>query len=396
MWVAVAAGMPRNVDDVFDSDRQALQGAGCLLLRLLEDGHHRVELSAQPVSAFAGCQSDGIRQLQLPGLVDVLEVVIAQRGDMEVMHLVTGSVGERRVVQVRQECIFSCDLLQFLVQGRALCQICLLLRLFVDGNRFRIIVERAGRVGTASRINGKRGPLVRIRDVHSRGREDHVEVGIDVGLECCGRFELLDLDRNADLFELGFHDLSDGRPLVDMHAGDIPESLEPFSMFEESEVEQVSRDLAVSYGLGHVMRQSDAARTISGSSCAAAADVGIPAIIAESGQNGLLDRVAIDIHLAGLTNLARRIGVLDGEPEPEREVRHYDGWHWLRTEKEGWWQPAVGPGASVAAGEMLGTMSDVWGDVFSEVRAPETGTVLFLTSSPAVLADGLLMGLARG
>ena len=184
--------------------------------------------------------------------------------------------------------------------------------------------------------------------------------------------------------------------LVDMHAGDIPESLEPFSMFEESEVEQVSRDLAVSYGLGHVMRQSDAARTISGSSCAAAADVGIPAIIAESGQNGRLDRVAIDIHLAGLTNLARHIGVLDGEPEPEREVRHYDGWHWLRTEKEGWWQPAVGPGASVAAGEMLGTMSDVWGDVFSEVRAPETGTVLFLTSSPAVLADGLLMGLARG
>jgi hypothetical protein len=29
------------------------------------------------------------------------------------------------------------------------------------------------------------------------------------------------------------------------------------------------------------------------------------------------------------------------------------------------------------------------------VRAPEAGVPLFLTSSPAVLADGLLMGLAR-
>ena len=40
-------------------------------------------------------------------------------------------------------------------------------------------------------------------------------------------------------------------------------------------------------------------------------------------------------------------------------------------------------------------MSDVWGEVFAEVRAPEDGTLLFLTTSPAVSADGLLLGLAR-
>ena len=44
------------------------------------------------------------------------------------------------------------------------------------------------------------------------------------------------------------------------------------------------------YGLGHVVRQRCRQRTVAGSTCAAAADVGIPAIIAESGQNGLLDR----------------------------------------------------------------------------------------------------------
>jgi uncharacterized protein len=49
----------------------------------------------------------------------------------------------------------------------------------------------------------------------------------------------------------------------------------------------------------------------------------------------------------------------------------------------------------VPAGGLLGTMSDVWGDVFAEVRAPEAGTPLFLTTSPAVSADGLLLGLAR-
>jgi predicted deacylase len=183
--------------------------------------------------------------------------------------------------------------------------------------------------------------------------------------------------------------------LLDMHAGDLVESLEPFTIFEESAVESASRDLATAYGLTHQVRQPAAVRTVAGSTCAAAADAGIPAIIAESGQNGLLEQSAIALHLAGLGNLARTVGVLDGDPWPVRAVQHHEGWHWLRTDRAGWWQPAVPTGTSVAAGELLGTVSDVWGDVFAEVLAPEAGTLLFLTSSPAVEADGLLLGLAR-
>ncbi|GAA4556879.1 succinylglutamate desuccinylase/aspartoacylase family protein [Planotetraspora kaengkrachanensis] len=183
--------------------------------------------------------------------------------------------------------------------------------------------------------------------------------------------------------------------LVDMHAGDLPEALEPFTMFEASPVEEVSLDLALAYGAGHIVRQVAVERTVAGSTAAAAADAGIPAVIAESGQNGLLDRAAVDRHLAGLTNIARSIGVLDGDPWPVRDARRHEGWHWLRTDQAGWWQPAVTVGEAVPAGGLLGTMSDVWGEVFAEVRAPEAGTPLFLTSSPAVSADGLLLGLAR-
>jgi uncharacterized protein len=55
----------------------------------------------------------------------------------------------------------------------------------------------------------------------------------------------------------------------------------------------------------------------------------------------------------------------------------------------------VTTGEAVRAGALLGTVSDVWGEVFAEVTAPEAGTPLFLTTSPAVSADGLLLGLAR-
>ena len=145
--------------------------------------------------------------------------------------------------------------------------------------------------------------------------------------------------------------------LVDMHAGDLPEALEPFTIYKESAVESTSRDLATAYGLGHCVRQSAAARTVAGSTCAAAADVGIPAIVAESGENGLMQRSAIDVHLAGLRNLARFVGVLAGTAQPVIPVRQHEGWHWLRTERAGWWQPTVATGTSVSAGDLLGTVS---------------------------------------
>ena len=189
--------------------------------------------------------------------------------------------------------------------------------------------------------------------------------------------------------------------LLDLHAGDLPEALEPFAMYEQSPVEEASRELALAYGLGHVVRQTAAARTVAGSSCAAAADIGVPAIVAESGQNGLLHPAAVDRHTTGLTNVLRHLGVLAGEAVPGevlsgRSPVEHEGWHWLRTPVAGWWEPAVPVGTAVDQGELLGTVAQLLGDVLHEVRAPEAGVPLFVTTSPAVGADGLLLGLARG
>lgn len=184
--------------------------------------------------------------------------------------------------------------------------------------------------------------------------------------------------------------------LVDLHAGDIPESLEPFTIYDESPVAAAARDLAIAYGFAHCVRQAAATRTVAGSSCAAAADAGIPAIIAECGGNGILDPSAVARHLDGLRNLAKTVGVLSGVPAPRRPIEEHDGWEWLRTAAAGWWQPSVTVGSSVPAGAQLGVVSDVWTDEpIAEITAPTAGTVLFLTASPAVSAGGLLMGLAR-
>jgi predicted deacylase len=67
---------------------------------------------------------------------------------------------------------------------------------------------------------------------------------------------------------------------------------------------------------------------------------------------------------------------------------------WLRCAAEGWWEPAVRAGQHVAEGQPLGTVSSIDGAHETEkISAPADGVVLFLTSSPAVAADGLLLGL---
>jgi uncharacterized protein len=69
---------------------------------------------------------------------------------------------------------------------------------------------------------------------------------------------------------------------------------------------------------------------------------------------------------------------------------------WLRSQNEGWWEPSAAAGDEVESGTVLGVVRNLFGDVLEEVSAPEDGVVLFLTTSPAVTADGLLLGLGTG
>jgi len=185
--------------------------------------------------------------------------------------------------------------------------------------------------------------------------------------------------------------------LVDMHAGDLVEALEPFALYDEGPAESVARGMAAAYGVGYVLRQAPGpGAAFGGTSSAAAAAVGIPAIIAEAGGCGLVEEAAVAAHVRGLDGVVRYLGMAVGEaaPGPAPEPVYLDRFIWPRTPRAGWWEPAVRVGETVAAGQMLGTVSTLdGGEVLETLAAPADGVILFLTSSPAVAADGLLLGL---
>jgi predicted deacylase len=111
-----------------------------------------------------------------------------------------------------------------------------------------------------------------------------------------------------------------------------------------------------------------------------------------------VEQAAVDAHLRGLDRVLALLGMSgdpagppDGSGPPPRSLRRF---LWLRCVHEGWWAPAEQVGGAVTEGQVLGTVSSIDGtEILETITAPSDGVLIFVTSSPAVAADGLLLGL---
>jgi predicted deacylase len=191
--------------------------------------------------------------------------------------------------------------------------------------------------------------------------------------------------------------------LVDAHCGDMVEALQPFAMYEAGPAEGRAKDLAEAYGLGYVLRQEPGpGRAVGGTTSAAGAAIGVAAITAEAGGCGIVEEDKVALHVRGLGRVLTAMGMADagsngaasGTPGEPPAAEYLQRFLWLRCAQEGWWEPAVVAGEKVTEGQVLGRVSSIdGGHELEEIRAPADGVMIFLTSSPAVAADGLLLGL---
>jgi predicted deacylase len=210
---------------------------------------------------------------------------------------------------------------------------------------------------------------------------------------------------------------------VDLHGGDIPESLVPFVICRagNDEVAKKSKAIAMAFGLPYVLTVSKPVQPSKGhragagglSSYAAAADKGTPAILAEAGGAGQMQEEAVSLLVNGVVNVMRHLGMIEdakfeshiansetnSKPKPKKTARSavattvLTKFDWLYTKSTGVWYPKVAQGDAVREGEQIGTVGDLFGDTLEEIASPVSGVVLFLTISPSVLENGLLMGI---
>ncbi len=185
--------------------------------------------------------------------------------------------------------------------------------------------------------------------------------------------------------------------LIDLHGGDMVEALVPFSIYSVSgndDVDAKSVALARSFGLPYLVASRPQPGGIGGTTAHAAAAAGVPSIIAEAGSSGLLTESETQTLVDGIENALRSLGMLDGEVQISEPIE-IGQFTWLRSPAEGMWYPSVAVGEQVRAEQTIGRIGNLWGDTLAEISAPHDGAVLFITSAPAMPADGLIIAIGE-
>jgi len=181
--------------------------------------------------------------------------------------------------------------------------------------------------------------------------------------------------------------------LVDLHGGDMVEALVPFSIYSpvgEDSVNQRSAEIGRAFGLPYLVASQPRPGGLGGTTAQAAAAAGIPAIVAEAGSSGLLTEHDTQLLVDGIDNVLRHLGMLEGEVRRVTPIE-IDRFTWINSPAEGMWYPSVAVGDAVAEGQTIGRVGDLFGETLAEITAPHDGDVLFITSSPAMRAEGLMI-----
>ena len=199
---------------------------------------------------------------------------------------------------------------------------------------------------------------------------------------------------------------------IDLHGGDIQEALVPFVICRSAagladpkarDVGARSKQIAIAFGLPYVLTVSKPVQpSTSQSSYAAAAEKGVPSILAEAGGVGQMQEEAVELLVNGVVNVMRHLRMIAGErphlnPLPnkgeEGSAKLLTTFEWVYTKSTGMWYPKIAPGDVVKEGQQIGTVGDLFGNTLEEIISPVKGVVLFLTINPSVLENGLLMGI---
>lgn len=171
--------------------------------------------------------------------------------------------------------------------------------------------------------------------------------------------------------------------IIDLHGGDMIEALVPFTIYhvtEDEKILQASKEMASLFNIEYVIGSSG---QVPGSTYGCAAEQGIPAIIAEAGQQGILSHEQSQVLQDGVRNILASLGVLEGDVKTERST-YVSVFDWYRSDLQGLWYPEIGIGERVAEGQLLGRLADEFGETVREVYSNTSGIVLFLVSSLAI------------
>ncbi|MEP6802297.1 MAG: M14 family metallopeptidase [Acidobacteriota bacterium] len=177
--------------------------------------------------------------------------------------------------------------------------------------------------------------------------------------------------------------------LIDLHGGDIDESLRPYSYWTRTgneKVDSVSREMVLAFGLDHIIVASDRPRDPAASRYLenTATTRGKASITAEAGSAGTVDLEDVEMLVRGSLSVMRVFKMIAGAPTRVEHPVWIDAVRTVSSESAGFFRPLVRRGTYVEQGMKLGTVTDFFGATVSEPRSPASGVVLYICAVPSM------------
>jgi predicted deacylase len=183
--------------------------------------------------------------------------------------------------------------------------------------------------------------------------------------------------------------------LVDFHSGDLVEALLPFTAYFQTgkkEIDRISQDMGARFNVKYELEAQAQKEEYSpvGASYAQAAKIGIPAIISEAGELGILDGKYVNHQYKGVLDILAHLRMLPKHPETRFKPKILHKGAYLYAERSGLFYPNVRVGQIVSKGRLLGRICNIDGEVVQEITAPSKCVVLCLGVNLSVQSGHVL------
>lgn len=194
------------------------------------------------------------------------------------------------------------------------------------------------------------------------------------------------------------HWAADADLLIDLHGGDLCETMTPFAVQQctgDAVLDQANAAIAEAFDPQVVVQLPPEALEQPGRSCSGRARQGRRAGFFEAGANGLLDAACIRQHVDGVKRAAALLGMIAQAPPRRRPAPlHAAAYRWVAAQHAGWCDYVVEPGAMVTRGHILGCIKDALGRGREVLVAPADGILLWRCTHPLVVPGQALFGIA--